>query len=82
MRIKNLASRYYTLDISYQKVFFFSLTFLAATCESRCLVAITIARAVSAFWSATAVVLLALGIHQWRIAVARLDFHACANVNV
>lgn len=40
-----------------------SLTFLTATSESRCLMAVTIARAVFAFWSATAVVLFAFGVH-------------------
>jgi len=55
----------YVFDIIRQiglKVFF-SLTFLAATSESRRLMAVTIARAVFAFWSTTTVVLFTFGVH-------------------
>jgi len=55
----------------------FPLTFLAATGEPCGLMAVTIARAVFALWSATAVVFLALGIYQRWVTVAGLHFHTC-----
>jgi len=56
----------------------FPLTFLAATGEPRGLMAVTIARAVFALRSASAVVFLALGVYQRWVAVAGLHLHACA----